>query len=108
MVILVLLIVFILSSLVVSLPLTKVTILNATNQTCYAQILSDDVCLYKTPYDLDDYSNVYFILPKTYFVLLTDISGDFYKARYQEFEGFVKKDKVQAVKGQAFFNQCKF
>ncbi len=78
---------------------TNICKASEANETYYARVLSDNVCLYKTPYDLDDYSNVLFILPKTYFVQLTDISGNFYKVNYYTFTGYVKKDLVQAVIG---------
>lgn len=69
----------------------------AENKTYYARILFDQVYLYKTPNENNEYQNIYFELPKTYFVELTDKENDFYKARYLSFTGYVKKDCVQAV-----------
>lgn len=69
------------------------------NTTYYARILFDQVYLYKSPTNDDSFSNIYFELPKTYFVELLDKSGDFYEARYLDFVGYVKKDSVQAILG---------
>lgn len=69
--------------------------------TYFARIMYDDVYLYKSPSDDDNYSNLYFKLPVTYFVELYDNYDDnFYCARYMNFEGYVKKDKVQAIVGR--------
>ncbi len=66
----------------------------------YARIMTNNAYLYKSPLDIDDYSNVYFILPQTYFVELLDLSNsDFYKVNYSTFTGYVKKDCVQAIVG---------
>ena len=65
----------------------------------YARILFDQVYLYKTPTDDNSISNIYFELPKTYFVELIDKHGEFYQAKYLSFQGFVKKDSVQAING---------
>ena len=67
------------------------------NPTYYARILFDQVYLYKTAKEDNSIGNIYFELPKTYFVELLDKSGDFYEARYINFTGYVKKDSVQAV-----------
>lgn len=67
------------------------------NQTYYARVLFEQVYLYKSPIDNNDYSNIYFELPKTYFVELLSKQGNFYQARYMNFTGYVKKDSVQAV-----------
>lgn len=69
----------------------------ASNKTYYAKILFEQVYLYKSPVDNNDYNNVYFELPKTYFVELLSRHEDFYEARYLNFIGYVKKDSVQAV-----------
>ena len=67
------------------------------NQTYYARVLFEQVYLYKSNNNDSSIENIYFELPKTYFVELIDISGNFYKARYLNFTGFVKKDSVQAI-----------
>lgn len=70
----------------------------ATNtETYYARILFEQVYLYKTPTDNNNSSNIYFELPKTYFVELLGKNGNFYEARYMDFIGYVKKDSVQSV-----------
>ena len=53
--------------------------------------------VYKTPNEDDSIANIYFELPKTYFVELLSKSGNFYEAKYIDFIGYVKKDCVQAV-----------
>lgn len=69
-------------------------------ETFYARIIQDDCNLYISPVDVDDYTNVLFVLPKTYFVQLIDNAGnDFFKVKYKSFFGYVKKDKVQTVVG---------
>lgn len=69
-------------------------------QTYFARILQDNVNLYKSPIEAEDYTNVLFVLPKTYFVQLLDNAGnDFFKAKYKDFYGYVKKDKVMPVVG---------
>lgn len=64
----------------------------------FAKILLDKTYLYRTPNDIEE-NNIYFILPKTYFVELTDEDGDFYKVNYLNLTGYVKKNSVQAITG---------
>jgi len=79
--------------------------------TYYARILFEQVYLYKSP-NLDNSSeNIYFEVPKTYFVQLLSENDNFYEAKYQNFIGYVKKDSVQAVAGtpnQPFLNNISF
>ena len=71
-----------------------------TPQTAYAQILHAGCYLYKTPIDNPNYNNVFFMLENSYFVeLLSDYNDDFYKAKYLDVVGYVKKSQVQCVKG---------
>lgn len=66
----------------------------------YAQILQAGCYLYKTPEDNTNYSNVYFMLESSYFVqLLSDYNAEFYKAKYIDTIGYVKKSQVQCVQG---------
>ena len=68
--------------------------------TAYAQILHAGCYLYRTPTDNTNYTNVYFILEKSYFVeLLSDYNDEFYKAQYIDIVGYVKKSQVQCVQG---------
>lgn len=91
--------------LILILLLNQCPIINASasgeNLTRYfAKVMYDDVYLFKTPTDIDDISNIYFELPKTYFVELLDSANeDFYMANYLSFSGYVKKDSVQAIIG---------
>ena len=60
----------------------------STFDTYYARIMYDDVYLYKSPIDLDEYNNIYFSLPRTYFVeLLESSNSEFYKVNYLSFTG---------------------
>ena len=76
---------------------TNISVYAYNDQTYYARILYDQVYLYKSPTDNTSIDNVYFELPKTYFVELINKQGNFYEARYLDFIGYVKKDSVQAV-----------
>ena len=67
------------------------------NKTYYAKIMFEQVYLYKTPTNKNDMENIYFELPKTYFVKLLSRHDDFYEVRYLNIFGYVKKDSVQAV-----------
>ena len=70
------------------------------NETYYARIMQADCQLYLSPVDVNDYTNILFTLPKTYFVQLLDNAGeDFFKVKYLTFYGYVKKEKVQTVVG---------
>ncbi len=66
------------------------------NEPIYARIMYDDVYLYKEPSLEND--NIYFSLPKSYFVKLIDnYDSTFYIAEYRDFTGFVKKSEIKAV-----------
>lgn len=78
----------------------------------YAQILHAGCYLFKTPSDNTNFNNVYFMIENSYFVqLLSDYNEDFYKAKYLDVVGYVKKTQVQCVKGlpkQPFLNNISF
>ncbi len=84
----------------------------ATRPTYYARVMMDNSYFYKQPIDEDNYANKYFILPKTYFVELTNDFNDlFYEANYMGVKGYVKKESVKAINGlpeNAFLNNVKF
>lgn len=66
----------------------------------YAQILHAGCYLFKNPIDNTNYSNVYFMIENSYFVeLLSDYNNEFYKAKYLDTIGYVKKSQVQCVQG---------
>lgn len=74
------------------------TVKAISTKTYYAKILYNQVYLYKLPEDNNTSSNIYFEIPRSYFVELTDSVNDlFYKANYLNFAGYVKKESVQAV-----------
>ena len=67
-------------------------------KTYFAQIMFEQVYFYKAPINDDSTANVYFEIPKTYFVeLLNNANENFYYAKYSTLTGYVKKESVQAV-----------
>ena len=85
--------------LILLIQTTTPSVYAANNETYYARVLFDQVYLYKSPYENNDISNIYFEIPKTYFVELVSKTGDFYQAKYRHFTGYIKKDGVQAIIG---------
>lgn len=72
---------------------------HATNYP-YAQVLQSGCYLFKTPLDNTNYSNTYFMLEPSYFVqLLSEYNSDFFKVKYMDIWGYVKKNQVQCVQG---------
>lgn len=66
----------------------------------YARIMQEDVYLYKDAVAADDFSNIYFTLPATYFVeLIDETTNGFFKVNYLNFTGYVKKECVQTIVG---------
>lgn len=64
----------------------------------YAQITKEDVFLYKNPINSTEYVNVYFLIEPSYCVeLLQDYNQTFYKAKYMDKIGYVKKEEVQCI-----------
>ena len=58
----------------------------------------DETYLYRSDNLSEDCSNVFFEIPRTYYVELTDNANNgFYKANYLSFSGYVKKDRIRAV-----------
>ena len=79
---------------------TPVALSYATEDFYYARIMQEDVVLYKNPVENNDFSNVYFTLPETYFVkLISSANTDFYQVEYSSFTGYVKKECVQTIQG---------
>ncbi|MBQ9792381.1 MAG: hypothetical protein IJW32_01360, partial [Clostridia bacterium] len=69
----------------------------SSRETYFAQVLFEQVCLYKTPVNDNSTSNIIFEIPKTYFVELLDNTNEyFYFARYSTITGYVKKESCQA------------
>lgn len=79
--------------------------------TYYARIMLENVYLYKNPINVEDYTNIQFVLPRTYFVELIDEENNFYKVNYLNFTGYVKKDAVQTIVGtpeKPYLNNVQF
>ncbi len=71
-----------------------------TTATYFARIMTDNAYLYIKPIEtnMEDFSNIYFKLPKSYFIKLTDsYNSQFYLAQYLDITGYVKKDDVQSI-----------
>lgn len=69
--------------------------------TYYARIMQDNVYLYKQPIDVENVNNIYFKLPRTYFVeLINSANTQYYEVNYSSIKGYVKKDAVQAILGK--------
>lgn len=90
---------------------SNIQVFATETQTYFARVLFEQVYLYKSPIEDNSYSNIFFELPITYFVELVDVENNFYKAKYLNFTGYVKKDSVQAVAStpkNPFLNNIKF
>ncbi|MBQ8430493.1 MAG: hypothetical protein IJX26_00910 [Clostridia bacterium] len=69
----------------------------STNIEWFAQVLDEEVFLYKSPIN-EEKDNLYFMIEPTYFVkLLESANSTFYKAQYMDIVGYVKKREVQVV-----------
>ncbi|MDD4110793.1 MAG: hypothetical protein PHS54_04495 [Clostridia bacterium] len=72
----------------------------AESKVQYAKIISSNVKLYKTFSGNEDYSNFYFVIPQSYFVILQPCDDEnYYAATYIDITGYVKRSEVQCVKG---------
>lgn len=68
-----------------------------SNDFSYAKISANCV-MYKTSSMTDDYSNILFIIPESYFVLVLDDSiSTSYKVKYDSYIGYVKPEKIKLV-----------
>ena len=63
----------------------------------YARITTANVYLYRTASISTDYSNLFFLLPQSYFVKLTGENNNFFSVEYLDIVGFVLKSQVQCV-----------
>ena len=89
----------------------NINVYASNNTTYYARIMYEQVYLYKNPIEDDSITNIYFELPKTYFVEICDVENNFYLAKYQNLIGYVKKNSVQAVDSipaEPFLNNITF
>ena len=66
----------------------------------YAKVQSSNVKLYRSTTGSEEFSNVYFVIPQSYFVEISYCENeDYYTARYQDVYGYVKKSEVKAISG---------
>lgn len=76
----------------------------------YGRVFEENVYLYRTPSDKLD--NVYFIIEPSYFVeLLDNANSVFYKAKYMDIVGYIKKNEVQVTDSKPktpFLDNVKF
>lgn len=78
----------------------------------YAKISVINTPLLKTPSNIEDYSNVYFLLEETYYVkILSKINSNFYYVDYNDIHGYVNSAKLTLVNEQIenpFLTNIKF
>ena len=66
----------------------------------YAKVQSSNVKLYRSTTGSEEFSNVYFVIPQSYFVEISYCENEnYYTARYQDVYGYVKKSEVKAISG---------
>ena len=79
--------------LIPNIAIHKCTFAKVENST-YAKATAN-CTLYKTQSMNNEMSNVYFIVPETYFVIILDkVSDDCYKVQYDKFIGFVDSSTI--------------
>ncbi len=85
---------------VLLLPKSKPSYVCAVSQVYYAQIVSSNVKLYRSTNGSEEVSNIFFVIPQTYFVEISSCeNSNFFTARYLDKTGYVKKSEVKCVKG---------
>lgn len=93
-------------------PVGNIDICHAENKLQYAKIVGSNVKLYRSTSGSEDITNIFFVIPKSYYVILQPSDhDDYYSAVYIDEKGFVKKDEVQCVKGvpaKPFANNISF
>ena len=68
--------------------------------TYFAKVPSSNVKLYRSTTGNEQAENVYFIIPQSYFVEISYCENEmYYKARYQDVYGYVKKSEVKPISG---------
>lgn len=86
----------IISLLIINFSQTKTT--DASSISGYAQIIYNNVYLYKFPSESSEYSSKYCLLEPTYFVkILAKVNDYFYKVEYLNLTGYVKIEQVEIV-----------
>ncbi len=75
-----------------NLPITK------ADEVTYYRVTSENTILYRTPVNSEEASNVYFVLPTSYFVIFnSEYDEIFLNVTYREFSGYVLRDNVERV-----------
>lgn len=70
---------------------------SSCSYSCYAQILYNDVNFYKIANDDNSLSNIYFIIPQTYFINIYKKEGEYYYGEYNGYYGYVKYNMVTFI-----------
>ena len=85
-------------SLIIVLSPTKIQTAYAASETTYYARINEDGerYFYSSPYE----QSKLFVLPSTFFVLLSGIENDFYKATFRDVSGYVKISDVTPVKNK--------
>lgn len=80
-------------------PVQQITTVFAS-ETYFAKAISKNVKLYRSTSGSDDFSNVYFTIPQSYYIEIDKCENElFFSARYIDVYGYVKKSDVQCVSG---------
>ena len=77
------------------LQLSDTAVSHASNLEIYAKVTSENANFYSH----EDPATALFVVPESYFVLLTGEKNDFYIARYKDCTGYVRKSDVSAMNG---------
>lgn len=71
-----------------------------TKETYFAKVLASNVKLYRSTNGSEDVTNIFFVIPQSYFVEISYCSNEnYYNARYQDITGYVKKQEVKCISG---------
>ena len=75
------------------------TTASTENSTLYAKV-EKDCYLLKTPTKILNYTNAYFILEESYFVVILNNLDNYYYVQYQDIKGYVEKENLIVVNEQ--------
>ena len=71
-----------------------------SNETYFAKVLASNVKLYRTTNGSEEVSNIFFVIPQSYFVEISYCENkNYYTARYHEITGYVKRSEVKCISG---------
>ena len=65
-----------------------------TNNDIYGKVIVNNCYLKKTPTQINDTSNLYFLLEESYFVKVIAEENDFYYVQYLDLTGYIEKSAI--------------